>query len=160
MVACLEKTEGNSDFHEIVDFLASSSIHHALTISPTIYTSYIEQFWNTAVPPNIKKSDHGMSTWKLRNVMDEGRQSGNREVNLTDDTDCLKTEKMVCNDRKRFPEEPNATKVEVSHKGRERAQEKISAPCYSNEALAIPEQMATGKEISNPFKAGSFPETT
>ncbi|GKE49711.1 hypothetical protein Tco_1480969, partial [Tanacetum coccineum] len=31
MVACLEKTEGNSDFHAIVDFLASSSIHHALT---------------------------------------------------------------------------------------------------------------------------------
>ncbi|GJZ45402.1 putative ribonuclease H-like domain-containing protein, partial [Tanacetum coccineum] len=48
MVACLEKTKGNSDFHEIVDFLASSSIHHALTVSPTIYTSYIEQFWNTA----------------------------------------------------------------------------------------------------------------
>ncbi|GJX26112.1 hypothetical protein Tco_0232408 [Tanacetum coccineum] len=36
MVACLEKTEGNSDFHEIVDFLASSSIHHALTINATI----------------------------------------------------------------------------------------------------------------------------
>ncbi|GJV29118.1 hypothetical protein Tco_1385566 [Tanacetum coccineum] len=48
MVACLEKTEGNSNFHEIVDFLASSLIHHALTVSPTIYTSYIEQFWNTA----------------------------------------------------------------------------------------------------------------
>ncbi|GKA75481.1 hypothetical protein Tco_0781859 [Tanacetum coccineum] len=30
----------------------------------------------------------------------------------------------------------------------------ISAPCYSNEALAIPEQTATGKEISNPFMAG------
>ncbi|GJT49791.1 hypothetical protein Tco_0975948 [Tanacetum coccineum] len=48
MVACLEKTPGNSEFHEIVDFLTSSLIHHALTISPTIYISYIEQFWNTA----------------------------------------------------------------------------------------------------------------
>ncbi|GJR84212.1 hypothetical protein Tco_0154997 [Tanacetum coccineum] len=28
------------------------------------------------------------------------------------------------------------------------------APCYSNKALAIPEQTATGKEISNPFMAG------
>ncbi|GJS68559.1 hypothetical protein Tco_0683124 [Tanacetum coccineum] len=28
------------------------------------------------------------------------------------------------------------------------------APCYYNEALAIPEQTATGKEISNPFMAG------
>ncbi|GJV78201.1 hypothetical protein Tco_1509785 [Tanacetum coccineum] len=36
MVACLEKSEGNSDFHEIVDFLASSSIHHALTINATV----------------------------------------------------------------------------------------------------------------------------
>ncbi|GKE39432.1 hypothetical protein Tco_1462837 [Tanacetum coccineum] len=32
MVACLEKTEGNKDFHEIVDFLSSSTIHHALTV--------------------------------------------------------------------------------------------------------------------------------
>ncbi|GJQ92084.1 hypothetical protein Tco_0003223 [Tanacetum coccineum] len=31
MVACLEKTGGNSEFHEIVDFLTSSLIHHALT---------------------------------------------------------------------------------------------------------------------------------
>ncbi|GKE64483.1 hypothetical protein Tco_1518644 [Tanacetum coccineum] len=48
MVACLEKSEGNADFHEIVDFLTASSVYCALTISPTIYASYIEQFWNTA----------------------------------------------------------------------------------------------------------------
>ncbi|GJY18956.1 hypothetical protein Tco_0390447 [Tanacetum coccineum] len=36
MVACLEKTEGNSNFHEIVDFIASSLIHHALTINATV----------------------------------------------------------------------------------------------------------------------------
>ncbi|GJZ13503.1 putative ribonuclease H-like domain-containing protein, partial [Tanacetum coccineum] len=36
IVACLEKIEGNSNFHEIVDFLASSSIHHALTINATV----------------------------------------------------------------------------------------------------------------------------
>nr|GEY63289.1 xylulose kinase-1 [Tanacetum cinerariifolium] len=32
MVSYLEKTEGNAEFHQIVDFLTSSSIHHALTI--------------------------------------------------------------------------------------------------------------------------------
>nr|GEU31630.1 ribonuclease H-like domain-containing protein [Tanacetum cinerariifolium] len=48
MVAYLEKTKGNVEFHQIVDFLTSSSIHHALTISPTIYASNIEHFWNTA----------------------------------------------------------------------------------------------------------------
>ncbi|GJY91040.1 hypothetical protein Tco_0506236 [Tanacetum coccineum] len=32
MVACLEKSEANADFHEIVDFLTTSSVHYALTI--------------------------------------------------------------------------------------------------------------------------------
>ncbi|GJT60084.1 copia protein [Tanacetum coccineum] len=36
MVACLEMTDGNSDFHEIMDFLASSLIHHALIINATV----------------------------------------------------------------------------------------------------------------------------
>nr|GEX23261.1 hypothetical protein [Tanacetum cinerariifolium] len=31
MVAYLEKTKGNSEFYEIVDYLTSSTIHHALT---------------------------------------------------------------------------------------------------------------------------------
>ncbi|GJW06128.1 putative ribonuclease H-like domain-containing protein [Tanacetum coccineum] len=31
MVAYLEKSEGNAEFHEIIDFLKRSSIHHALT---------------------------------------------------------------------------------------------------------------------------------
>ncbi|GJZ67427.1 uncharacterized mitochondrial protein-like protein, partial [Tanacetum coccineum] len=44
----LEKSEGNADFHEIVDFLTVSSVRYTLIVSPTIYASYIEQFWNTA----------------------------------------------------------------------------------------------------------------
>ncbi|GJX04950.1 hypothetical protein Tco_0190866 [Tanacetum coccineum] len=35
----------------------------------------------------------------------------------------------------------------------------INAPCFCNEALAIPGQTATGKESSNPFMAGSLPKT-
>ncbi|GJS38582.1 hypothetical protein Tco_0563625 [Tanacetum coccineum] len=31
MVACLERTEENAEFHQIVDFLTTSSIHYALT---------------------------------------------------------------------------------------------------------------------------------
>ncbi|GJU10499.1 hypothetical protein Tco_1132895 [Tanacetum coccineum] len=48
MVAYLEKSEDNADFAEIVDFLNASPIRYALTVSPTIYVSYIEQFWSTA----------------------------------------------------------------------------------------------------------------
>ncbi|GJX61742.1 hypothetical protein Tco_0294642 [Tanacetum coccineum] len=47
MVACLERTEGNANFHQIVDFMNDSTIKYSLTISPTIYASYINQFWAT-----------------------------------------------------------------------------------------------------------------
>ncbi|GJS63405.1 hypothetical protein Tco_0677969 [Tanacetum coccineum] len=34
MIAYLEKTDGNTEFHEIMDFLTRSSIYYALTLSP------------------------------------------------------------------------------------------------------------------------------
>ncbi|GJZ50718.1 hypothetical protein Tco_0605233 [Tanacetum coccineum] len=48
MVAYLEKTNGNAEFHEIIDFLARSSIHNALTVSPVVSTTFVEQFWMSA----------------------------------------------------------------------------------------------------------------
>ncbi|GJY13883.1 hypothetical protein Tco_0383192 [Tanacetum coccineum] len=48
MVAYLEKTDGNTEFHEVIDFLKRSYIHHALTISPVVSTIFIEQFWTSA----------------------------------------------------------------------------------------------------------------
>ncbi|GJT66111.1 hypothetical protein Tco_1017591 [Tanacetum coccineum] len=48
MVAYLEKTDGNAEFHEIIDFLTRSSIHNALTVSPLVSTTFVEQFWMSA----------------------------------------------------------------------------------------------------------------
>ncbi|GJZ99191.1 hypothetical protein Tco_0671742 [Tanacetum coccineum] len=48
MVAYLEKSTRNADFDEIVDFLNASPVIYTLTVSPTIYVSYIEQFWSNA----------------------------------------------------------------------------------------------------------------
>ncbi|GJS30664.1 hypothetical protein Tco_0491284 [Tanacetum coccineum] len=48
MVAILDKTEHNTDFHQIVDFLQGSHIRYALTVCPTVYVSHIRQFWSTA----------------------------------------------------------------------------------------------------------------
>ncbi|GJV02646.1 hypothetical protein Tco_1336215 [Tanacetum coccineum] len=45
MVAYLEKTDGNTEFHEIIDFLARSSIHNALTVSLVVSTTFVEHFW-------------------------------------------------------------------------------------------------------------------
>ncbi|GJX97247.1 hypothetical protein Tco_0353045 [Tanacetum coccineum] len=54
MVAYLEKTEGSEGFHQIIDFLTASHINYALTKSPTIYASLIEQFWQTAALSTIE----------------------------------------------------------------------------------------------------------
>ncbi|GKB83529.1 putative ribonuclease H-like domain-containing protein, partial [Tanacetum coccineum] len=39
---------GNAEFHEIIDFLTRTSIHYALTVSPVISTTFVEQFWTSA----------------------------------------------------------------------------------------------------------------
>ncbi|GJR69648.1 hypothetical protein Tco_0015713 [Tanacetum coccineum] len=48
MVAYLEKSTENADFTEIVDILNANPIRYALTVTPIIYVSCIEQFWSTA----------------------------------------------------------------------------------------------------------------
>nr|GFA06065.1 hypothetical protein [Tanacetum cinerariifolium] len=41
MISYIEKTENNVEYHQIVDFLTSNSIHHSLTsIDPPLLTGY------------------------------------------------------------------------------------------------------------------------
>nr|GEY92212.1 hypothetical protein [Tanacetum cinerariifolium] len=47
MIAYMEKIK-DTQFREIVDFLSRSSIFYALTVSPDVCASFIEQFWKTA----------------------------------------------------------------------------------------------------------------
>ncbi|GJW14502.1 putative ribonuclease H-like domain-containing protein [Tanacetum coccineum] len=58
MVAYLEKSEGNEKFHEIIDFLKRSSIHFALTVSPIVSTTFVEQFWTSAKSKTINNVRH------------------------------------------------------------------------------------------------------
>ncbi|GKA27590.1 hypothetical protein Tco_0713758 [Tanacetum coccineum] len=57
MVAYLLKPEGSEDFQQIVDFLNTSHIKFALTENPTIYTSLIQQFWQTASTSTLKDGE-------------------------------------------------------------------------------------------------------
>ncbi|GKE71719.1 hypothetical protein Tco_1529791 [Tanacetum coccineum] len=43
----------NKGIREIIDFLTRSSIHYALTISPVVSTTFVEQFWMTAKSKTI-----------------------------------------------------------------------------------------------------------
>ncbi|GJU22034.1 hypothetical protein Tco_1155376 [Tanacetum coccineum] len=53
MVTYLEKTNGNAEFHKIIDFLTRSSIHYALTVSHVVSTMFFEQFWMTTKSKTI-----------------------------------------------------------------------------------------------------------
>ncbi|GJW26096.1 hypothetical protein Tco_0039907 [Tanacetum coccineum] len=48
MIAYLEKTDGNAEFHDIIYFLARSYIHNALTVSSVFSTTFVKQFWMSA----------------------------------------------------------------------------------------------------------------
>ncbi|GJT67645.1 hypothetical protein Tco_1019125 [Tanacetum coccineum] len=54
MVDYMEKTDGNTEFHEIISFLMRSFIHYALTVSPVVSTTFVEQFWMSAKSKLIK----------------------------------------------------------------------------------------------------------
>ncbi|GJX93563.1 retrovirus-related pol polyprotein from transposon TNT 1-94 [Tanacetum coccineum] len=58
MIAYLEKTEGNVEFHEVIDFLWRSYIYHALTVSPVVSTTFVEQFWTSAKSKTINNVRH------------------------------------------------------------------------------------------------------
>ncbi|GJW05660.1 hypothetical protein Tco_1568083 [Tanacetum coccineum] len=62
MVAYLEKSEGSEGFHQIIDFLSGSHIKFALTESPTLYVSLLEEFWQTAALCTIENRVRAITT--------------------------------------------------------------------------------------------------
>ncbi|GKC75684.1 hypothetical protein Tco_1126458, partial [Tanacetum coccineum] len=57
-----QDSEGSEDFHQIIDFLNLSHIKYALTENPTIYTSLIQQFWETASASTSKNEEKEITT--------------------------------------------------------------------------------------------------
>ncbi|GJV00623.1 hypothetical protein Tco_1329893 [Tanacetum coccineum] len=58
MIACVEKTERNADFHDVIDFLTGCSVNYALLVSPDVIQQWIQQFWNTAKVRMINEVAH------------------------------------------------------------------------------------------------------
>ncbi|GJV96849.1 hypothetical protein Tco_1548426 [Tanacetum coccineum] len=61
MVAYLEKLEGSVGFHQIIDFLTASHIKNSLTECLILYTSPIEQFWQTAALSTNEDGGRGIT---------------------------------------------------------------------------------------------------
>ncbi|GJY54973.1 hypothetical protein Tco_0446637 [Tanacetum coccineum] len=61
MVTFLQKPIGSEECHKIVDFLADSHIRYALTVTPTIYVSLIEQFWQTVTVETVNDGEQQLT---------------------------------------------------------------------------------------------------
>ncbi|GKE50884.1 hypothetical protein Tco_1486040 [Tanacetum coccineum] len=98
MVACLEKTEENAEFHQIVDFLSTCSINYAFNVSLTIYASYIEQFWNTATSKTVNsvKQIHAIVNGKVV-VITESSVRSDLLFNDEDGIACLTNDEIFEN---------------------------------------------------------------
>ncbi|GKD95873.1 hypothetical protein Tco_1379770, partial [Tanacetum coccineum] len=82
MVAYLEKTDGNAEFHEIIDFLTRSSIHHASHLQPTEDEGAISERPSEA-QPNI--SPHPSASKLLTFNLQVGRKSAKGEPTVHKD---------------------------------------------------------------------------
>ncbi|GJT36725.1 hypothetical protein Tco_0936590 [Tanacetum coccineum] len=98
MVAFLERSDENVKFHHIVNFLTTSSIHYALTVSPTIHASYIEQFWATAKSKTVNdvKQIHATVDGKTMVILESSVRS-DLYFNDEDGITCLSNDEIFVN---------------------------------------------------------------
>ncbi|GKB92968.1 hypothetical protein Tco_0979105, partial [Tanacetum coccineum] len=92
LVVFLEKTEESSEFEEIIDFLNASYVQYALTVNPTIYTTYIEQFW-TSAKVKIVNGERQIQALvdKKKVIISETSIRSNLKLDDAKGTDCLPT---------------------------------------------------------------------
>ncbi|GJX33304.1 hypothetical protein Tco_0942814 [Tanacetum coccineum] len=90
LVAFLAKPTESEGFEQVVDFLNASSIRYALTVNPTIYTSFIEQFWATIKVKMVNGEQQLQALVDGKKIV-VTKASMRRKLQLDDEegTDCL-----------------------------------------------------------------------
>ncbi|GJS68216.1 putative ribonuclease H-like domain-containing protein [Tanacetum coccineum] len=173
IVSYLEKNDGNADFHQILDFLTSSSINFALTVSPTIYASYIEQFWNTTSLKTInsEKQIHAKVNGKAV-VVSESSVRRDLHLNDEDGTACLTVNEIFENlklmgyetpsDKLTFfkvataiasqpPKDPNTYRI--TKRGRNTKEEGPGSGPWCQETIGgAPAQTRSGRVLKQPIE--------
>ncbi|GKE89440.1 hypothetical protein Tco_1566915 [Tanacetum coccineum] len=92
LVVFLSKPKETAGFEEIVDFLNSSHINYALTANLTVYTSCIEQFWETAKAKTINGERQLQALLdKKKIVITESTIRRDLHLEDAEGTDCLPT---------------------------------------------------------------------
>ncbi|GJZ46898.1 hypothetical protein Tco_0600730 [Tanacetum coccineum] len=92
LVAFLEKLEESNGFAEIIDFLNTIFVQYALTVSPTIYTTCIEQFWTSAKAKTVNEERQIQALVdKKKVIITETSIRSDLKLDDAEGTDCLPT---------------------------------------------------------------------
>nr|GEU30918.1 reverse transcriptase domain-containing protein [Tanacetum cinerariifolium] len=95
MIAFLTKSDTSEGFEQIVDFLNTSVIQYALMVNPTIYVSFIKQFWSSVSFKQINDVVRLQALIDRRKVIiteDTVRQT--LRLDDADSIDCLPNEEI------------------------------------------------------------------
>ncbi|GJS55151.1 hypothetical protein Tco_0628513 [Tanacetum coccineum] len=110
LIVFLEKLKESSEFEEIIYFLNANQIRYALTVNPTIYTSHIEQFWETI---KVKTVNGELGTDCLALLIFEG--TGEEwEVDSVDETQEMNDDNLMFDTGVLEEKEKDVAKKEVS----------------------------------------------
>ncbi|GJQ89922.1 hypothetical protein Tco_0001061 [Tanacetum coccineum] len=131
--------DGNTDFHQILDFLTSSSIKFALTVSPTIFASYIEQFWNiTSLKTiNSEKQIHAKVNVKAVVVLESSMR---RDLYLNDEDVATATASQPPKDPNTYKRTKRSWNTKVPQSGgspKKVGDEAINEEIFDSEESAI-----------------------
>ncbi|GJW88031.1 hypothetical protein Tco_0163371 [Tanacetum coccineum] len=148
MIANLEKTEGNVEFHEVIDFLQRSYISHALTVSPVVSTTFVEQFWTSAKSKTINSVRH--ITAKVAGKLVSITEASIRTDLLFDDADGIDTlpNQAIFDAIQLMGYEGDLTQLESDEELARKVQEEWEAEEEKNK---IAEEQATNEALIKDF---------
>ncbi|GKD68972.1 hypothetical protein Tco_1323062 [Tanacetum coccineum] len=159
MVAYLEKTDGNAEFHEIIDFLTRSSIHHALTISSVVSTTFVEQFWTFAKSTTINNVRH--ITAKVAGKPVSISEASIRSALLFDDADGIDSlpNQAIFDAIQLMGYEGDLTDEGAPSERPSKAQP-TPFPPHTSEAPVEPQSDPSPRPLPSPTIPDSFPESS
>ncbi|GKE50295.1 hypothetical protein Tco_1481553, partial [Tanacetum coccineum] len=96
MIACVEKTERNADFHEVIDFLTRCNVNYALLVSPDVIQQWVQQFWSTTKVRMINDVAHINAKVAGKKILvSEASVRIDLMFNDEDGTDCFDNQKLL-----------------------------------------------------------------
>nr|GEV61606.1 hypothetical protein [Tanacetum cinerariifolium] len=161
MVAILEKTEHNTDFHQIVDFLEASHIRYALTVRPTVYVSHIRQFWSTARVKitNGKTKDLAKVNGRKGTVSES---SIRRHLKLNDEEELFASMLVPQGEGLEYPSKPHHTPSDqdepIHHEQITQSSQHVQIT--SHEPIPQSHEQTTSQELTIPSQSHSIITTS